>query len=238
MRLGKHPAKVEPHTLRLGAILDEARADTPPSTVPVPKGVSWGMYQNDVIADCTCAAVAHMIENWDAREVAYAREAPTDALVLDLYSRVNGGRDEGAFALDVLNEWCAHGLGADTITGFAKVDHTDLDRMRYATWVFGGLYIGLDLPLTAQAQGHAPWAYIPAAGRRAHKGSWGGHAVDVVGYDPAGVTIITWGREQRMTWDFWRHYCDEAFCVFDYADWLGDVPGFDLPKLQHALASL
>jgi hypothetical protein len=238
MRLGKHPPKLDPHTLRLGAVLDEARADPPPAVVPVPEGVAWGMYQNDVHADCTCAAVAHMIENWDAREVAYAHTAPTDALVLDLYARVNGGQDEGAFALDVLHEWRTHGLGPDTITGFAKVDHNNLDRMRYATWVFGGLYIGLDLPLTAEAQGHATWSYLPSAGGHAAKGSWGGHAVDVVGYDPEGVTIVTWGRLQRMTWGFWSRYCDEAFAVFDYADWLGDVPGFDLPKLQKALASL
>jgi hypothetical protein len=238
MRLGKRPPKDDPRVLRLGTVLDETAADQPPASVPTPSGVAWGMLANDARACCTCSAAGHMILGWAADEKARPRQQPTDALVLDLYSRVNGGQDDGAYALDVLREWRTHGLGADTITGFAKVDHTSIDRLKYAAWVFGGLYLGLDLPRTAQAQGHATWTYLPSAGDHAARGSWGGHCVNAVSYDPEGVTIVTWGRLQRMTWDFLTRYADEAFGVFDYADWLGDVPGFDLPKLQKALASL
>ena len=34
-------------------------------------------------------------------------------------------------------------------------------------------------------------------------GSWGGHAVDVVGYDDAGLTVVSWGALLRASWDFW-----------------------------------
>lgn len=238
MKLGKHPAKEDHRTIRLGTLLDETQADQAPPTVLPPSGVTWQMFGNDVHSDCTCAAAAHMILAWCADEKATPREMPTDALVLDLYSKVNGGQDGGAYALDVLNAWRTVGLGKDTITGYVKVDHNDLAKMKWATWVFGGLYIGLDLPLTAQAQGSAPWAVLPNVGAAAQPGSWGGHAVDVVGYDADGVTIVTWGREQRMTWEFWGRYCDESYAVFDDTDWLGDVPGFDHARLLAELARL
>ena len=69
-------------------------------------------------------------------------------------------------------------------------------------------------------------------------GSWGGHAVDVVGYDEAGLTVVTWGALKRMTWAFWGRYGDEAWCVLS-PDFLADgrsPQGFDLEALQRDLA--
>ena len=68
-------------------------------------------------------------------------------------------------------------------------------------------------------------------------GSWGGHAVDVVGYDEGGLTVVTWGALQRLTWAFWDRYCDEAWCVLS-PDFLteGRSPqGFDVDALRHDL---
>jgi hypothetical protein len=69
-------------------------------------------------------------------------------------------------------------------------------------------------------------------------GSWGGHAVAVAGFDAEGLTVVTWGRLQRMDWAFWAKYADEAFCILDTMDWLGDLPGFDVTGLTAALAAL
>ena len=69
-------------------------------------------------------------------------------------------------------------------------------------------------------------------------GSWGGHAVNVVAYDDAGLTVVTWGALQRLTWAFWQRYCDEAWAIIS-PDFLagGRSPqGFDLPALEHDLA--
>ena len=71
-------------------------------------------------------------------------------------------------------------------------------------------------------------------------GSWGGHAVPVVAYDPRGLTVITWGKALRMTWGFWQAYCDEAYGILS-PDFLakGKAPnGFDLATLKSDLAEL
>jgi len=105
-----------------------------------------------------------------------------------------------------------------------------------AAWLFGGLYIGLQMPLTAQAQ--KVWDWTGSLAGPARPGSWGGHAVDVVRYDKNGLTVVTWGRLQELTWQFWDRYCDEAYCMLS-DDFLekGNAPnGFDLAALEADLA--
>ena len=65
-------------------------------------------------------------------------------------------------------------------------------------------------------------------------GSWGGHAVDVVRYGAAGLTIVTWGSLKEMTWSFWDRYCDEAYCILsrDFLDGDRAPNGFDLGALR------
>ena len=47
---------------------------------------------------------------------------------------------------------------------------------------------------------------------------YNGHYVFVVGYDTTGVTCITWGRKQKMSWKFFEKYTDEAYAVIDAAN--------------------
>ncbi len=67
-------------------------------------------------------------------------------------------------------------------------------------------------------------------------GSWGGHAVVVVGYDASGVTIVTWGALKRITWAGWGAYCDEAYAILS-PDWKG-AEGFDYAQLTFDIAAL
>jgi hypothetical protein len=63
----------------------------------------------------------------------------------------------------------------------------------------------------------------------------------VVAYDARGVTVVTWGALQTMTWTFWEAYCDEAYAILsnDYLDDKQQAPqGFDLQQLQADLADL
>ena len=50
-----------------------------------------------------------------------------------------------------------------------------------AIWLFGGAYIGVELPVTAQKQD--VWDVPANPGPNDEPGSWGGHAVYLVGYD-------------------------------------------------------
>jgi hypothetical protein len=140
---------------------------------------------------------------------------PTDAEVIDLYNRVNGGSDDGAVELFVLRECRDNGLAGHKIKSFVQVDHRNVDRVKQAAYLFSGTYIGVALPVAFQGQPAWDCPYPVGADRPPAwgAGSWGGHAVNVVGYDPAGVTVITWGKEQRMTWNAWLNYTEECYCA-------------------------
>ena len=104
--------------------------------------------------------------------------------------------------------------------------------------LFGGVYIGLSLPLTAQKQD--VWDVVARGGANAKPGSWGGHCVFVPKYDQNGFTCITWGGLKMMTLAFWKKYCDEAHTLF-CQDWLaakGAPSGFNQAQLQADLKAI
>ena len=104
--------------------------------------------------------------------------------------------------------------------------------MKQAIALFGGLYIGLSLPLSAQTQD--VWDVDTSPNGK--RGSWGGHCVFVPDYDATGLTCITWGAPKKMTWPFWGTYCDEAHALLS-PNWKAPA-GFDLAALQADLASV
>ncbi|MFL5953337.1 MAG: hypothetical protein ACJ76I_04420 [Gaiellaceae bacterium] len=240
LRLGKLPVRTDVRTLSLARYLDLQALPAPPAIfAETAKVTDWPMYANDRVGDCTTAAAAHMIEAWTAAARGQA-VVITEQAVLDAFDRVKlvdpMTGEEGAIELDVLRYWRKYGIGEHTIGAYARVSVNSTPLARTGAWLFGGLYIGLQLPLTAQ--GEDVWDWAGSLAGDARPGSWGGHAVDVVGYDPEGLTVVTWGRLKRMTWSFWDRYCDEAYCILseDFLD-EGRAPnGFDLAALKADLA--
>ncbi len=180
------------------------------------------MYGNDRIGDCTTAAAGHMIEAWSAAATGRAVEV-TEQAVLKAFDAVKvvdpDTGEEGAVELDVLKLWRDTGIGGHAIGAFAALEPSDHDLVRAAAYLFGGVYIGIELPLRAQTQ--RIWDWAGGDEGRDAPGSWGGHAVDIVRYDESGLTAVTWGMLQELTWSFWDHYCDEAYCIIS-ADFLSN----------------
>ena len=236
VKLGKLPVKTDVRTLMFARYVDRAALPTPPEILDLATSVpEWPMYANDTRGDCTCAAAGHMIEAWTAagqHDVVEIREKA----VLAAFERVKqvdpATGEEGAVELDVLAYWRRRGIGGHKIGAFAKVPVYDHELVCAASYIFGGLYIGLSLPKTAQTQ--VTWDWTHKLTGRARPGSWGGHAVDIVRYSPATLTCVTWGKLQDMTWSFWDRYCDEAYAIIS-TDFLanGKTPaGFDMAALQ------
>jgi hypothetical protein len=238
--LGKLPSRVDPRTLSLTRYLDREVLPAPPPELDLSDRVfSWPMYGNDRVGDCTTAAAAHMVEAWTAASSGDAVEV-SEAAVLEAFDAVKlvdpVTGEEGAVELDVLKLWRSAGIGGHRIGAFARVARDDRDLVLTGAWLFGGLYVGLQLPLRASDQ--EVWDWTGRLDGPDAPGSWGGHAVDVVAYDEGGLTVVTWGALKRMTWAFWGRYCDEAWCVLS-VDYLRDghsPQGFDLEALQHDLA--
>ena len=238
--LGKLPVRTDVRTLSLGRYVDPALLPPPPAAFDEATGIdTWPMYANDRIGDCTTAAAAHMIEAWTAAGRGQAVELP-ELAVLDAFEHVKRTDpvtgEEGAVELEVLRYWRKTGIGGHRIGAYARVAVHDHRLVQTAAWLFGGLYIGLQMPLIAQVQ--PVWDWTGSLSGPALPGSWGGHAVDVVRYDRHGLTVVTWGRLQELTWSFWGRYCDEAYCILS-DDFLkqGKAPnGFDLAALEADLA--
>lgn len=247
LKLGKKPAVHDPRTLKLAKYLNYPQLPTPPARVDWTSRLGpLGMMANDRLGDCTCAAMGHMVQVWTAE----ANEAPvviSDEDIVKAYEAACGyspgdpSSDQGGNEQRVLSYWRNTGIGpaGHKITGFASVNPHDRLEVQTALALFGGIYLGVALPLSAQAQVGRIWSTM--LGANAQPNSWGGHAVPGAQYDETGLTVITWGALQRMTWGFFQTYVDEAYAVVS-EDWItrsGKAPsGFDLETLKSDLAKL
>lgn len=246
MRLGKQRPRHDPRTLQLADYIDSTKLEPAPKkcdwTKPV--GPDWGMMLNDHIGDCTCAAAGHLIQDWTANATGHEFTTPPD-MILAAYEAVSGydpatgKNDNGAVETDVLNYWRHNGIGGHPIDAYVALEPGNHEHVKDSISIFGGCYIGLALPISAQSQ--LTWTVPPggASGTGA-PGSWGGHAVALVAYNARRVTCVTWGQLKQMTWGFLSAYCDEAYAVMSQ-DFLtsGRAPnGFDVTQLQADLAAL
>jgi hypothetical protein len=245
MKLGKNAPRHDVRTLQMAQYLQpEALPKIPPSQEWYDKVSQWPMMMNNKIGDCTCAAAGHLIEEWTAytgKEVTLSDNQIVAAYsAITGYNPKTGKNDNGAVELDVLKYWKSTGFAGRKISAFVGLEPANLDHIKASVFIFGGCYIGLALPISAQTQ--KIWS-VPPGGLHGPgaPGSWGGHAVPVVAYDANGLTVVTWGALKQMTWGFWQAYCDEAYALLS-PDWLkaNDVAasGFDLAQLNADLNAL
>jgi len=249
LKLGKQAARHDPRTLLLASYVTPA-LPTPPAEFDLTTKVkNWGMMDNDQIGDCTCAAAGHLIMEWTAN-AGKKMVTPSDNEIVAAYSAITGynpttgANDNGAVEIDVLNYWRQTGIAGDQIGAYIALEPANHIHIMDSVYIFGGCYIGLQLPISAQDQvkNHQPWSVPPGGTTGDGKpGSWGGHAVPVMAYDARGVTVVTWGALQTMTWTFWEAYCEEAYAIVsdDYLTGKKKTPqGFSMQQLQADLGDL
>jgi hypothetical protein len=241
-QLGKRPVRLDSRTLKLSKYLPKVFPATPAEVSWVTKVPGWPVYLNNELGDCVPAAAAHCIEQWNF----YSGKSflPSDADVLKAYEDVGGyvpgnpSTDNGAVILDMLNYWRQTGVGGHKIFAFASVNWNNQDEVRAAIQIFGNLYIGIQLPISAQGQND--WT-VPDGGiysSAGQPGSWGGHAIPCMAASPETVTVITWGMRLKMSWNFFHDYVDEAYVCIS-TDWIeqnGVTPGMlNLLQLEQDL---
>lgn len=193
----------------------------PPDEVDYYSAVAtWPMYGNDTLGDCTWATVGHLVQAWTA--FAGAQRVPAEADIEQGYwetgtppsatGTAGGATDDGRMEPHVLSYWRHKGIPneADSIVAYAAVNHADIDRVKFAVENFGGVYVALALPLTAESQ--SVWDYVPDS-PDSQPYSWGGHAVPIVGYDADFLYVVTWGFVIKMTYAFWQHYGVASYAV-------------------------
>lgn len=242
LRLGKLPPKFDRRTLQLSDKIEKRKLPKIPQAHTLSKRTlaafpELGVMGNDTFGDCTFAAMGHAHQTWSV----YGGEPwqPTADQVVSAYRSFTGGVDEGAAMLDVLKLMRRVGLAGKKIDAFVAISILNHDQVRTAHFLFGGLYVGAMLPVSAQLQLGGEWDVIEGNGSA--PGSWGGHCMSVIDYTKKGPVVVTWGKLQKMTWRFWDRYFDEGYVVLDEG-YLGadkrSPQGFSLAKLEADLSAL
>jgi hypothetical protein len=243
MKLGKDNPRFDRRTLRIENYVDV------PSLPPSPPARSWnvplpcGEMGNADVGDCTCAAAGHLVQVWTYSNGGEITIPDPD--ILYAYSAVSGyvpGDDEtdhGANMLDVLNFWRQTGIGGHKILAYASINTQNRAMMAAVVNLFGGVYLGLGLPVSAQNQ--ALWTV--GTGDSAVKYSWGGHCTVINGYNIVSqiYDILTWGERLPATYQFVEGYSDEGYVLLS-EDWVAhgkSAPsGFDVDALKADLTAV
>lgn len=226
--LGKRARVIDPRAPLLATLAIASPLPAAPASIDLPNVKAWSALGNDQIGDCTIAAALHLVQAWRAANNNVV--VPSTDAAIAVYSAATGYKpgdaatDQGGIEIDILKFWMMTGMAVndtepeDTIDGFAVIEHSNTDLVKRAIAAFGGVYAGIAMPLSAQNQ--SVWD-VPAGGANndAAPGSWGGHAVPLLGYDDTGPIVISWGQPFRMTWAFWETYADEAYAVLSW-DWM------------------
>jgi len=210
---GRRAPKNTP-ALRFRSFLSSAVPAYPQNADYLAKLSGWQMLGNDAVGDCNAVTWANMRRLVTATLT--TEYYPTQAQVWQFYqtqnpdfdpngsSATNGPGSNADQGMDVQTglEYLHANGGPDGVkaVAFAKVDHTNLDEVKAALAIFGGLWLGiqvLDANQQQFAQGQ-PWTDV--AGSPID----GGHAILGGGYDIADVKFITWAKETEFAESFWN----------------------------------
>ena len=234
-RFGKNPPKKDYRTLRLKNYLS-AGLGAPPASFDVlsrvyqklgtnDPGVLFPMDGNDALGDCTIAAMAHAVTAY--RGLLGKEAIASKKSVVKVYYHLTGGVDSGLNELDVLNYWRKTGFSSEKILAYATIDPKNHTHIQQAIQIFGGVYLGFQVQQNCVQEFDAkqPWTPGPLTND--------GHAVYAVGYDQAGLTVLTWGSTQKATWAWWDECVDEAYALLPQEAKEADFsPGFNFKQLK------
>lgn len=234
-RLGKLPPKFDPRTFRAAHYINPRKLPHIPKVVDrmsrvtkgtkKVKGVPFPMLANNRLGDCGLASIEHAditAETWGLHPA--IEEVDREARAIRNYSAISGydpntgANDNGVYLLDVLKYAQHKGLGGDgtdTIGPYLAVDPLDERQMVACLFLFGVLYTGVGLPVSAQKETGKGKTWSTVVGPGSEPWSWGGHAIYTGRITTKSRRCVTWGAEQEMSEEWQARYMDEAWTYID-----------------------
>ncbi len=181
---------------------------------------------NDTYGDCTCAGDAHGVTVWNG--VLGINKIPTSEEVLALYNTLTNGQDTGCALLDVLKYLQKTGAFGEKVPAFVEVNIHNLEHIKLAISLFGGLYVGINVQENAESDFESGTTWTPG------NLTGDGHCVYITSYDEEGVTILTWGNVIKGTWAWFKECVDEAYAILsqEFLDSNQELQS-DLKKVQN-----
>jgi hypothetical protein len=236
---GRLPYKHDKRTLKFRTIVCKADKDI---KIPVEydwgsrikPNHNWGDYGNLKLNNCTYATAAHAVLIWKSYKLKNVYRPSTNTIINDYGKMIREKRslkelqtllDKGGKPLEavkVLNSWRKKGIDGHKIVAYAKLSFRNKkqqqEEVKRVIYLYGGCYIGIDIPRSVekQWQQNKVWKVIkgvPAGDAR--RRLWFSHALLATGYNEKELRVITFGKEETMTWEFFAKYVDEAYVVFD-----------------------
>lgn len=214
MKTGRRSPKNAP-ALRFASLL-AANGTTPahPATVDYLATLkNWQMLGNDEAGDCNAVTWANMRRLVTA--TLSTESYPSQEMVWEFYKTQNpkfdpngdpavngpGSAADQGMEIQTGLEYLHSAGGPDGVkaVAFAKVDHTNIEEVRAAIALFGGLWLGITV-LDANMQQFdkkQEWTNV------SNSAVDGGHAVLAGGYTPD-VHFITWADETAFAPSFWN----------------------------------
>jgi hypothetical protein len=244
-KLGKKPAVYNKKMLHFEHYIKRESLPLIPAQFGHENAVtSWGMLGNDTVGDCVFAGADHETMLWTVEEGKPAHftadNAISDYSAVTGYDSSNPRTDQGTNVQDAMDYRKSTGLidaagNRHKIGGYLALEPGNLRHVMEALYLFSAVAVGIEFPDSAMDQFNAmkPWAVVPGASVQ------GGHYVPLVA-NRGNLVVVTWGRLQQMTPQFYIKYADEAYAVLSL-EFLksGKSPeGFNLEQLQADLASL
>lgn len=244
MKLGKLPARKDSVKLKLANYT--SNLPTPPTkSGHYALEKDWGMLGNDQYGDCVFAGAGHETLLWNAESGKNVQI--TTANALSDYSAVTGfnpndpNSDQGT-DMQVAASYRKKTGVVDAsgkrhqIAAYLALTPGNVTQLKQAIYLFSAVGIGIQFPNYAMDEFNAGQTWHVKTGGTID----GGHYIPAVGYDRTYIYIVTWGKLQRMTWGFFKKYCDEAIAYISAEFLTGDKSpeGFNLAQLQSDLAQL
>jgi hypothetical protein len=128
----------------------------------------------------------------------------------------------------------AHGR-RHKIGAYVALEQGNVEQLLEALYLFGIVGIGIRFPASAMVQFNHGKAWSVVAGPEPRDG----HYIPLVAYRQM-LECVTWGRIQKMTLEFFKKYCDEAWAILspEMLQSNKSPEGFNLAQLNTDLKAL
>lgn len=200
------------------------------------------MMGNDMQGDCVAVTVFKELGIDTAHVPGGTQVTASTPEVLKWYHDVGGPGDNGLYILDALEHARDRGFKSGgvvhKIDGFVLVDNGNDELMNVALYLFGGLHVGVALPLEwyQNADDADVWDVTNTR-------IIGGHSIPFTGYDATHFKLATWARQPRITRAAVRdgRWVDECYATLG-KDWYNaeglTTHGVNVDALKQALEAI
>lgn len=184
---------------------------------------------NNLLGNCTIAGLVHLLQLIYAvmgMKFAYPGDAAVTAYYWKLVGHGPQSEDDpgpGLMMLTVIDDILAHGAFGTKIVAYGELDISDWEGIKTAAFNFGGVYLAVNLPQSAETDFNEHKIWTPSGspiGGHCITGSgdsqlevYGAVEDEAVAKTEALVDTETWGDETAFTEPWWKKYGAQAFVL-------------------------